>query len=130
MNKPFPEPQRVRAVKSLKEKEIGDNMAENIAIHARPLYGDLLSVVDSILAEAGDERAPGKLGCRALHVADVDRVIREMTLGVLWKTDADGNISRFTYALNEMVTTDQRTIQGWIDRLRGVRAAIKAQEQP
>ncbi len=68
-----------------------------------PLYTDLLSVIDSILAEAGDERA----------LLDWSKRERE-----------DG-VAPGTYAPDEIY---EQTIQGWVDRLRGIRAALEAKE--
>jgi hypothetical protein len=55
---------------------------------------DVIAVIDSILAEAGDERAPVQSRC-----------IR-----------CDKNVFHTV------------TIQGWVDRLRGIRAALEAKE--
>jgi hypothetical protein len=61
---------------------------------------DVIAVIDSILAEAGDERAP------AIHC-------------ICWRYDRDDKSE------GNMLTID---IQGWVDRLRGIRAALEAKE--
>jgi hypothetical protein len=66
-----------------------------------PLYTDLLSVIDSILAEAGDERAPSM-------IARVNAVPTWEKYAVMWKAEM---------------------VQGWVDRLRGIRAALKGAQE-
>lgn len=124
----FPEPQHKLLFEAFK-------MGYEAGKHPPNLYADVIAVIDSILAEAGDERAPVRLYTR--HGVDCRKVLHKT--GTAYEHgeyddnsyDVDGvsYCGRCHVWMGALADSDnalsQHTIQGWVDRLRGIRAALE-----